>query len=265
VAEPHVSCVQCGAQLPPRSGVGRPRKRCVSCKSKGPSSPRWPDGIPASHKEHVCRECGATFRPKRAGRTTYCGRECAFASRTQRKAAEKASPRYRVCATCGGAPVEGRNRVCGGCKAAAKEVARNALKIPRQRKPCLDCGTEIFGTAGKKRCKTCARRRSIHQQAEKHGRTKKHRHRARRYGVAYHPVSPAKVFSRDGWRCQMCGGKTPSRLRGTNDPRAPEMDHRIPMAMGGDHTYENVQCSCRACNIRKGGTRALGQMHLFPQ
>jgi 5-methylcytosine-specific restriction endonuclease McrA len=43
---------------------------------------------------------------------------------------------------------------------------------------------------------------------------------------------------------------------------APELDHIVPLACGGAHTYQNTQCTCRECNGRKGAT-ILGQLRLL--
>lgn len=91
-----------------------------------------------------------------------------------------------------------------------------------------------------------------------------YRRRARYYGVPYEKVDAGFVFERDGWRCQICGDKTPARLRGTTDPKSPELDHRIPMSRGGSHSYDNVQVACRECNARKGFRNSAGQTTLFP-
>lgn len=32
-----------------------------------------------------------------------------------------------------------------------------------------------------------------------------------------------------------------------------ELDHFVPITMGGWHLLENVRPSCRTCNVRKGG------------
>jgi hypothetical protein len=101
------------------------------------------------------------------------------------------------------------------------------------------------------------------ERRRKHGNRSTYRKRARRAGAEYEPVSVQKVMDRDGWRCQICGRRTPKNLRGTCKPNAPELDHIIPFAMGGPHTYSNVQCACRACNAAKGGTQVVGQMGLF--
>lgn len=43
--------------------------------------------------------------------------------------------------------------------------------------------------------------------------------------------------------------------------KAPELEHIIPIAMGGTHTWDNVACACRLCNQAKGA-RDFGQLGL---
>ncbi len=47
------------------------------------------------------------------------------------------------------------------------------------------------------------------------------------------------VFARDGSQCQYCGSTAES------------IDHVVPRARGGTHTWENVVAACRPCNVRK--------------
>ena len=60
-------------------------------------------------------------------------------------------------------------------------------------------------------------------------------------------------------RCQICGIDTPKELRGSANHNAPELDHKIPMSKGGPHSPENLQCSCRKCNIKKGASICINQ------
>jgi 5-methylcytosine-specific restriction endonuclease McrA len=53
------------------------------------------------------------------------------------------------------------------------------------------------------------------------------------------------VFLRDAHTCQYCA------RRGA--PRDLNLDHVMPRSRGGPMTWENVVCSCRVCNLRKGG------------
>ena len=53
------------------------------------------------------------------------------------------------------------------------------------------------------------------------------------------------IYSRDRNACQYCGAKfARSDLN---------LDHVVPRSQGGLSRWENVVCSCHACNRRKGG------------
>jgi len=70
-----------------------------------------------------------------------------------------------------------------------------------------------------------------------------------------------EIAERDGWRCQLCGIRLSARLRGTYDPRAPVVDHIVPLKVGGPHIRANVQLACWSCNSHKG-TRIIGQLRV---
>ena len=53
------------------------------------------------------------------------------------------------------------------------------------------------------------------------------------------------IFLRDGYTCQYCA------RRGTT--RDLNLDHVMPRSRGGPMSWENVVCSCRVCNLKKGG------------
>ena len=40
--------------------------------------------------------------------------------------------------------------------------------------------------------------------------------------------------------------------RGSYDDDAPELEHVVALSKGGEHSYRNCRCACRACNIIKG-------------
>ena len=58
------------------------------------------------------------------------------------------------------------------------------------------------------------------------------------------------VFDKVGYICQMCKCKTDPSLD-VNANLYPNLDHIVALAQGGHHTWDNVQCLCRACNIFK--------------
>lgn len=64
------------------------------------------------------------------------------------------------------------------------------------------------------------------------------------------------IFLRDGHTCQYCGHNGP--------PRELNLDHVFPRSRGGPMSWDNVVCSCRVCNLRKGGrTPAEANMKLL--
>jgi len=78
--------------------------------------------------------------------------------------------------------------------------------------------------------------------------------KARRRDATVESVNPLKVFKRDGWVCYLCGCETPQAFRGTYEPNAPEVEHVVPLSKGGEHSYANTRCACRACNSIKGSS-----------
>lgn len=64
------------------------------------------------------------------------------------------------------------------------------------------------------------------------------------------------IFLRDGHQCQYCARRATTRDL--------NLDHVMPRSRGGPMTWENVVCSCRVCNLRKGGrTPAEANMKLL--
>jgi 5-methylcytosine-specific restriction endonuclease McrA len=71
-----------------------------------------------------------------------------------------------------------------------------------------------------------------------------------------------EIFERDGYICQLCGRKTRPDWN-HNHPLYPNLDHIIPLSLGGPHTKQNVQCLCRHCNMKKKNTCVGDQFRLF--
>lgn len=61
------------------------------------------------------------------------------------------------------------------------------------------------------------------------------------HGVKF---SRSTVFIRDQFRCQYCGDRFPEHEL--------TFDHILPVARGGQKTWENIVTACRPCNFRKG-------------
>ena len=89
-----------------------------------------------------------------------------------------------------------------------------------------------------------------------------HRARARKFGCEYETgITLKKLVARDGLTCALCG-----ELCDWNDrdyskycgPLYPSIDHIIPMAKGGGHTWANVQVAHIICNSKKAASLDYG-------
>jgi len=225
----------------------------------------------------ICVQCGKpAARPYRGTgvKPTLCGNACKVAAYRvknpkgylacrQREAAKRALAEKPAPAPCPcGAIAERRKKYCLKCAGINREKAlragREAYYASRGDVRCGDCGTPIANDGSyQRRCEEC---RSIRQDvARRIGRSiRKRRVRA----ATIERFDPIEVLRRDGWRCHMCGCKTPEAKRGTYAANAPELDHIIPLAKGGAHSKANTACSCRRCNIAKSD-KVLGQPSLL--
>lgn len=214
----------------------------------------------------TCEHCGAAAWRKISGtnqskgiKNRFCCMECRKGWKIARLAAEKESQRK----------AQAIRRLVRAIAQAGKIKAIAVLR-------CLDCDVAYEHQKYRRigRCPACSdaavtltRRRAneayrASELGRKARRVRKSREKAvrrMRIAQAAESIDPIKVFERDRWACQMCGIKTPKALRGTNDPKAPELDHVVALALGGSHTWANVQCACRRCNGLKGA-KALGQL-----
>lgn len=236
----------------------------------------------------ICIQCGISFPPKhlssRALRgevkgNQFCSRKCVadnrriYPSRVEQKRAynrrlsakkrllPKAAPviRLTLCIVCSKEFAGGRGRkICSDAcvKLRAQDCFNRQRGIDRSPRICPGCGTGFtphYGSRKRIYCSTQCSRRTC----------RSHSKAIRRNAMAER-FDPVIVFERDDWRCYLCGDPTPCELRGSYDPKAPELDHKIPIARGGQHTLENTGCACRACNIAKGAKDLVEFLAMTP-
>ena len=209
-----------------------------------------------------CACCGVPFLAQKRGLdwSVYCGRKCYGKSRTLK--ARKTMDRLRVV-------VVSYHGHCEGCgrhyrKAAPQQqyCSETCRPVEYQWVPevrqCVGCGATFTQVEKwQRRCSSgCV---TEAERAQK--RRAKARRRAICRGAAADQIDPLAVFRRDKYRCHMCGCKTRAEARGTCDPLAPELDHLVSLADGGQHTWGNVACACRSCNGEKGAA-SRGQLLL---
>ena len=213
--------------------------------------------------ERQCQWCSATFnrRPNAKDAALYCSRSCS--QEYLRASSAVVRPvKFTVfrsrCFICE-MPFTANSSLTKYCsidcsaevnrlKSRERSVAND--NVDRSPRPCAECGEVFSPSYGEKNRKFCSGKCS-----KKNGhRSGKLKRKAALRAAFVESVDPIKVFIRDKWKCQICGIKTPRKLRGTLDDRAPELDHIMPLSLGGAHSYMNTQCACRKCNGRKSDT-----------
>lgn len=230
---------------------------------------QWQRGGVKTDATH-CAYCGSEFTPSQAG-ALYCAKRCKLAAwKAANPERFKALPSNQRkvsaiyaghCKTCGAAFVSRRERTyCGA--ACEPSTPRPRVSVAPEQKECRACGKTYRPTfTGGRPSEFCgeACRRQVERRTR---RVDKLRRKAAKRAVTVESVDPLEVFARDRWRCKLCGIKTPKSKRGTYEPNAPELDHIIPLARGGEHSYRNTQCACRRCNGLKSD-RPMGQLLLM--
>src|SRR5687767_2754822 len=80
----HRICINCSASFPLFKKPGPKVKRCPLCQATYRNAVPMvqhkinrANGSPCN-KDHICKQCGKTFRPKRSNTVTCCSRECGF-------------------------------------------------------------------------------------------------------------------------------------------------------------------------------------------
>jgi 5-methylcytosine-specific restriction endonuclease McrA len=214
-----------------------------------------------------CGHCGLEFRPPPPGGKAYkafkvgarwgiyCSTACHGAARTAASAERPSKPKL-TCAICAMVFTsrQPHARFCSDdCRREAARLAARQAPKPMQ---CKECGARFVTQHGAQQfCSpSCGKRHAK--------RARRKLERARMRGAKVETVNPLAVFERDGWRCHLCRRLTRRDKRGTIHPFAPELDHIVPLAAGGEHSRVNTACARRACNGRKGA-RPFGQPSLL--
>jgi 5-methylcytosine-specific restriction endonuclease McrA len=209
----------------------------------------------------VCPVCGKTYNYLPAGkdkghehkRGLFCSQACRHEDVVARRAAKTKPPKPPHSGICSGCQkpftADKKRKFCSvDCRPSAVPVRLTGRTLYRV---CTACGipftqASTTGRPSKFCSETC--RDNVTAAAR---RVSSYRRKAKLAAVTVHDVDPFVVFTKANWKCQICGTPTPRGKRGSYDDDAPELDHIIPIAKGGLHSYENTQCACRKCNGQK--------------
>jgi 5-methylcytosine-specific restriction endonuclease McrA len=205
----------------------------------------------------TCVQCGAAATKYRTGGkpASYCGNACKVAAfKARQRPPDYVAPLVRR-------EIAALKRIAQRAPLSVQRawnIQAQIADIRRRRNHCCPgCGAAMSGVDLRVQfCGSCAGER-----ARRHKRASRAVGKARLRTATVECFDPIEVLERDGWRCHLCGGKTPKRLRGTYEDSAPELDHIVPLAAGGEHSRRNTACACRKCNIAKSD-KPLGQLRL---
>jgi 5-methylcytosine-specific restriction endonuclease McrA len=262
------ACEHCGAVMRLKPAEARERRVCGATCAALIKAKESGLNLSQPHVVH-CGSCGCeSTKMVRHGRPVprYCSKRCFDGLRArlvrEREALERIAERNKW----------RPSPAVLAEVAALRRIARYVQRPAAFRCVCRECQASmtVRRTAGghARMCEGCkaAKRKQMASQyraspAGRAARTRMKALRRARIEIAAEAIDPFVVFTRDKWTCQLCGVTTPRKLRGTYEPTAPELDHVVPLALGGSHTWGNVQCACRRCNGIKGAN-AMGQMGL---
>lgn len=238
-----------------------------------------------------CPICGKQFETKKNGALTkYCSQDCSDEARRirNRERWRKDNPGWdegtnKVCEFCGEKfTVPARNahiaRFCSSkCNdtwhsrqngrlpweewtaLATKQKQERQEKLDNEKqeaylarlttKKCEWCGKEfITDIPTKLTCSDeCKRKRS----------NKRNDSRLNKENIIDSDISITKLYKRDKGICYICGGKcnfkdhTKTNGNFTVGPNYPSIDHIIPLARGGMHSWDNIKLAHHYCNAMK--------------
>lgn len=248
----HGRCVRCGAEF---ERTRKDRKYCsFECRRAD-----YEDRERAK-RQHVvaCLYCGKEFVGIGDYRK-YCSPECSYKARMK----NHGEPVTKVCANCGkrftantysGATQKFCSDECGYDWWARFNSSTKAERI------CKACGKPFVGPQHQAMCSKCQWQRWKDKNPAKARKIKARCRAIRRQAEVAEDIDPEAVYERDGWKCGICGRKVNPKTKFPH-PMSATLDHIIPLAKGGTHTWDNVQCAHYTCNCRKR-TSGSGQLRL---
>lgn len=186
--------------------------------------------------ERSCNFCDTMFQTGSRGYTFFCSRSCQLLMVEAMRIAD----RWEA--------IEGR--ACEKCSGPIPDSARDDA-----RHCSIDCQQGSWYGENADRLRAAARlwARSNQERCREY----RHRRRARKAGVASERVDLTAVWERDRGLCWLCSGVIDPALV-FPDSGSPSLDHKMPLARGGPHTYANVAMAHLGCNLRKGAKIVAG-------
>lgn len=197
-----------------------------------------------------CRHCARSYQGTRQQR--YCSPSCGNQARHARTAVVRAAAREaarerRIAEQARSMMrVKARRRLA---RAAEGTASRSAAWVTLRCVICTAPFTTKWKTAEHNEVSCSPECQAINAKARR--QLGSDRRRARKKAAYVADVYRKTVYERDGWRCHLCG-KPVERSAAVPHPKAPTIDHLIPLAAGGTHEPLNCRTAHFLCNSLKG-------------
>lgn len=260
-----VACCICGQEFV--SATGKAKTCSTQCANKSRAVTNRLDD-----RRRTCVGCGKAFKMTKGSRRKglYCSRNCAFQHKRD----------WGVCGTHGKTLIQlDKDRREMTTVSLFRSISEGAARWMNGWKCCAWCGVFFWkisnsGTCSRnckfmhtggdyRKCETCGE--NIHRKQSGKARnckscqyTKRRKQNdsskaKRRIRIDAHfleTVDRASVFQRDRYQCWICLGLC-RREYIAGDMSSPTIDHVVPLAKGGDHSYANCRTAHFICNSLK--------------
>ena len=118
---------------------------------------------------------------------------------------------------------------------------------------CSECGkiVDVYNTSQKTCSVECSKTRTNRLAKERKDK------RLNNANIVDKDISLKTLYKRDKGICYICGGKCDFKDHAregsnfTSGPTYPSIDHIIPLARGGKHSWDNVKLAHHLCNAKK--------------
>lgn len=242
-------CLYCGKEF---QTIDKKQKYCTStCAARDAGDKR--------RGEYFCEYCGKPRWSDHPNRNRFCSRECAVKARIlaylpqkikkeQERLKKRMERQIKLCPICG-TPFYAKSSLhrfcspeCHAQDALNRQHEENLAKFKARHFICMECGKIVDTEFDDGRHKFCS-----NKCAHKFGKRKR---RQQIEDAFVEDVDLWRVYRTDGGICGICGLPTPSTSESSNIWGI-TVDHKVPLSLGGNHSYRNCQLAHRLCNSLK--------------
>lgn len=198
--------------------------------------------------EIKCSRCGNILRLSadrafRKGEPIAC-KHCAQVEKEKQAAEASARKAYK-------------RRIAALQRSIEKEIKNFSEKLEAEYRECADCGLLFYSSTAKKRCQECGEKARAISKRKDNARREVKRRAKLSAAMVDKDINLVDLFKKSNGVCYLCG--KPCDIEDRREANGtiicgdmyPSIDHVIPLARGGQHSWNNVRLAHRICNSLK--------------